>query len=111
MMKLEGVGWEEPGSIIRRPLFHPERFRLGQTTRSTQPIGFGQTARRASVIPTLRVSGAKRTPHLPPQGARPRDLDIAFGSLLSRFGIIPARFAAPDEGVTAQGRGSTRPGA
>ncbi len=37
-------------------------------------------------IPTMRVSGAKRATHLPRQGARPRDLYIAFGSLSSRFG-------------------------
>ncbi len=39
------------------------------------------------LIPTLRVSGAKRAPHLPRQGARPKDLYIAFGSLLGRFGM------------------------
>ncbi len=38
-------------------------------------------------IPTLRVSGAKGAPPLPRQGERPRDLYIAFGSLLSIFGI------------------------
>ncbi len=41
----------------------------------------------AVFIPTLRVSGAKRAPHLPRQGARPRVSYIAFGSLLSRFGV------------------------
>ncbi len=41
----------------------------------------------AVFIPTLRVSGANRAPHLPRQGARPKVSYIAFGSLLSRFGV------------------------
>ncbi len=63
--------------------------RVGMGRRSLERQGYrGEFDPRGPVlIPTLRVIGAKRAPHLPRQGARPKDLDIAFGALLSRFGI------------------------